>query len=258
MKLSFLVTVFLTLLIAPAAFGQKYMQKPFEEWSKEDAGRVLTDSPWATQYQSEEGLIAAQSLQQARDANDNNRGTYRGNQGRVDPPVPIFIRLHSALPVRQATVRLRQIAANYDKMNPEERAKFDESTAKYLQCAVCTDYYVVTFLKFPHSSSGVTEGLFQSLKVTDIKGKVWLMNDRDEKLELMEFTPPKGSSDPAVLFFKRTNEKGEPFFSPTDKQVRLMFANEFRDNTSNPYGRLVPRMTEFKVSKMVVDGKLLF
>ncbi len=258
MKFSFFVILLLTLFIAPATFGQKYMQKSYKEWSKEDAGKVLTDSPWASSYQSEEGLVAAQQQQQARDSADNNRGIYRGNQGRVDPPVPIYIRLHSALPIRQATIRLRQLATDYDKLNSEEQAKFDEATSKFLDCAICKDYYVVTLSKFSHSSMSVTEGLFQSLKLEDLKGKVWLANDRNEKLELAEFTPPKSATDNAVLFFKRTNDKGEAFFAPTDKEIRLMFANEFRDSSSNSYGKLVPRTKEFKVAKMVVDGQLLF
>lgn len=258
MKFSFLVILLLTLFVAPATFGQKYLQKPYKEWSKDDAGKVLSDSPWATTYQSEEGLVAAQSQQQARDSSDNNRGTYRGNQGRVDPPVPIIVRLHSALPVRQASVRLSQIASNYDKLNSEEQAKFDMSTAKFLECGICKGYYVVTLSKFPHSSMSVTEGLFQSLKLEDLKGKVWLVNDKGEKLELTEFTPPKGATDAAVLFFKRTNDKGEEFFLPTDKEIKLSFATEFRDSSSNSYGKLVPRTLEFKVAKMVADGKLLF
>ena len=258
MKLTHVLVLAFVLALTSSALSQKVLQKPYKEWSRDEASKVLTDSPWASQYQSEEGLIAAQQLQQARESNDNNRGTYRGNQGAVDAPVPIYVRLHSSLPVRQATIRLRQIGANYDKLSPEEQAKFDESTAKFLECSVCNDYYVVTLSKFSHSSTSVTEGIFQSLKLEDLKGKVFLVNDRNEKLELTQFTPPKGATDSAALFFKRVNDKGEPFFLPTDKQVKLTFANDFRDSTSNPYGKLVPRALEFKVSKMVADGKLIF
>src|SRR5688572_16730550 len=234
---------FILVSISPC-FGQKYLQKSYKEWTAEDVRKILSDSPWVTQYQSEEGLVAAQQQQQARDQADNNRGSYRGNQGRVDTPVPVTVRLHSALPVRQAMIRAQQLGANYDKMSADDQKKFDESTVKFLECAVCAGYYVVTVTKFKDTSTTVTDGLFQSLKLEDFKGKVWLMNDKDEKLEVAQFTPPKSSADSAVLFFKRTNDKGEAFFSPADKLVRLAFSNEFRDN-DNAYSKLIPRAFEF-------------
>ena len=257
MKFRHLAYLVFTLLLISPCYGQKYLQKPYKEWNTEDVRKILSDSPWATQYQSEEGLVAAQQQQQARDQSDNNRGSYRGNQGRLDAPMPVTVRLHSALPVRQAMIRAQQLGANYDKMTADEQKKFDDSTVKFLECAVCAGYYVITLTKFKDTSTTVTDGIFQSLKLEDLKGKVWLLNDKDEKLENTQFTPPKSSTDSAVLFFKRTNDKGEAFFSPTDKLVRLAFSNEFRDN-ANAYSKLVPRAFEFKVSRMLLDSKLEF
>jgi hypothetical protein len=165
------------------------------------------------------------------------------------------MRLHSALPIRQALARAQQIGAKYDSMSQEDKKKFDESTAKFLACAICTDYYVVTLIKIKDSSGKVDDGIFQTLKAEDLKGKVWLVNDRDEKLELAEFTPPKGAGDAAVFFFKRP---ATPFFNTTDKQIRFMFANELRQSGNNAYASLIPRTFEFKVSKMVVGEKIEF
>ena len=198
------------------------------------------------------------SQQQGRDANDNNRGIYKGNQGRVDIPPPVSARLFSALPVRQAMVRLQQLGANYDKMSAEDKAKFDESKAKFLECGVCKGYYVITLSKWKDTSTSVSDGIFQTMTLNDLKGKVWLANDRDEKLELVEFTPPKNAADAAIFFFKR-NEGGTPFFTAADKQVRFVFSNELRTSGISGYSRLIPKAFEFKVSKMLSPkGELEF
>ena len=256
------LTHIFVLIIAVGAlvptFGQKYLQKPYTEWSKEEALKVYTDLPWANQYQSERGLDAAAIANQQREQRDTRlSGSERGNQGVVGAPVPIVVRLHSALPVRQAMVRLQQLDVGYDKMKAEEKSKFDASRAGFLECKICKDYYVVTLTKFKDKSSSVNDGIFQSLKIEDLKGKVWLENDKGERRELTEFTPPKSETDSALFFFKRNDEAEKPFFTPSDKLIKFMFSNELRDN-KNEYSGLIPRLFEFKASKMVVDGKLEF
>ena len=240
------------------AFGQKYLQKPYTEWSKDEALKVVTDFPWANEYQSERGLDANAQLRQAREQADTNiSGSNRGNQGAQGVPPPIVVRLFSALPVRQAMVRLQQIDAGYDKMKSEDKAKFDASKVSFLECKICKDYYVITLTKFKDASTSVNNGIFQTLKLADVKGKIWLENDKGERRELTEFTPPKGEVDKATFFFKRTDDAGKPFFTASDKLIKMMFSNDLRDDTSE-YSILIPRLFEFKVSKMVVDGNLIF
>ena len=259
MKLAHTWLIVFALILTSSAYGQKFLQKSYKEWSADEASKILKDSGWANEYQSEEGLISAQQQQQARDSNDNNRGTYRGNQGRVDIPAPITMRLHSAMPIRQAMVRLQQIGANYDKMNAEDKQKFDDQKAKFLECGICKDYYVVTLSKWKDTSTSVSDGIFQTMTLDELRGKIYLLNDKDEKLELTQFTPPKNAADAAVFFFKRTNEKGEPFFTSSDKLVRFVFSNELRTGTVNAYSKLIPKSFDFKVAKMLsADGKLEF
>ena len=260
MKFKYSLLFVLAAFIAAPVYGQKFLQKPYKEWSQDDAIKILKDSPWAIEYQSERLLdLAAKQQQQREQADTRLSGTDRGNQNRPSVPMPVRARLHSAGPIRQAMVRLQQIQAKYDKMSAEDQKKFDDSTAKFLECAICKDYYVITITKWKDTStSGISDGIFQSFKLADLKGKVWLVNDKDEKLELTEFTAPKSNTDSAVLFFKRADDKGAPFFTPSDKQVRLMFATELRSNTSG-YSDLIPRSFEFKVSKMLTpEGKLEF
>ncbi len=259
MKYTHALLFVLALFLTSSAYGQKYLQKTYKEWTVEETHKVLSDSPWANQYQSERGLVAAEQQQQARDRADNIiSGSNRGNQGRGAVPVPIIIRLHSAMPVRQALVRQQQIAAKYEKMSADDQKKFDDSTAKFLECAICKGYYVVTLTKWRDTSDFVSDGIFQALTLEDLKGKVWLVNDKDQKLELAEFTPPKKATDSAVFFFKRPAADAAAFIAPADKRLQFMFANELRDN-KNAYSNLIPRSFEFKVARMLSsDGKVEF
>jgi hypothetical protein len=258
MKFTHICVLVFALVTTLPAFGQKYLQKSHKEWSKDEAMKVISDFPWASQYQSERGLDANAKLRQAREQSDTRlSGSERGNMGAQGIPVPIVIRLFSAMPVRQGIVRLQQIDAGYDKMNSDDKAKFDAGKAGFLECKICKDYYVVTLQKFKDSSTSVTNGIFQTLKLPDVKGKIWLENDKGERRELTEFTPPKNETDFAIFFFKRTDDAGQPFYTPSDKLIKFMFSNDLRDNTSE-YSLLIPRLFEFKVQKMVVEGQLIF
>jgi hypothetical protein len=258
MRFTHICVLIFTLVATLPSFGQKYLQKPYTEWSKEETQKVLTDFPWANEYQSERGLDVNAKLRQAREQADTRlSGSERGNQGAQGVPPPIVVRLFSAMPVRQAFVRLQQFEVGYDKMNADDKAKFDASKASFLECKICKDYYVVTLTKYKDSSTSVNNGIFQTLKLADVKGKIWLENDKGQRRELTEFTPPKGEADKATLFFKRTDDAGTPFFTASDKLIKIMFSNDLRDDTSE-YSLLIPRLFEFKVAKMVVDGQLIF
>src|SRR5215203_1246164 len=109
--------VFLCLL-ATTVSAQKTLEKPYNTWGKDEATKIMTDSPWAKTYQSTEAASAAAQQQVSRDQADGRMSTGggRGSSTRSAGPLPVVIRLHSALPVRQAQVRRQQLEAGYDKM----------------------------------------------------------------------------------------------------------------------------------------------
>lgn len=246
--------------LSNAVFAQKTWEKPLEKWSKEDALKVVTSSPWAQTYQSPEGSASAAARQIGREQRDtvNSGGGNPGSSSRYLGPPPVVIRLHSALPVRQAIIRGRQLVAGYNKMDDKQKAEFDGSSKGFLNCAICQNFYVVSLTQFPDSSSqSVEEGIFQRLTLKDLKGNVWLINDKGEKRELMQFTPPKGQGDSAFFFFARKDDKGNLLLTPDSKDFRFTFNNEFF-TASNPYAAMVPRNFEFKVPKMMVSDKVEF
>lgn len=262
MKLNKYILPVLLCVFASVAFGQnveKTLQKPYTSWSMDEAQKIISAKPFSDQYQSERALNAAsQSGQLTGQSGNRITGTDSGRQGQGAGVVPIVVRLHSSLPVRQAQVRLRQIQANYDKMNDEQRKKFDESQKVMLDCAICKDYYVVTLLKFRDSSPGVVDtAIFQDMKLEDFKGLIWLANEKGEKRELVQFTAPKRAGEPAVFFFKRNDESGAPLLTTESKMLKIVFSNDLVEN-KNQYSYLLPRNFEFNVSKLILDNKVAF
>ena len=243
-----------------SASAQKIFEKPLHKWSKDDAVKILTTSAWSQTYQSPEASASAAQREISREqAQSANRG---GNDPRSvarnfgQPPV--VIRLHSGLPIRQALVRIRQIESGYDKMDEKQRADFDKSTEGFLNCAICKNFYVVTLTKFIDSSGQyVDEGVFQRMSLEQLKNNVWLVNEKGERRDLVQFNPPKSAADMAVFYFARTDDKGVSFLTPESKKFEFVFNNSFLDSR-NPYTPLLPRRFEFNASKLIVGDNLLF
>jgi hypothetical protein len=254
--LLFICMFFLTV----AASAQKNLDKPFQNWSKSDATKIVSDSGWAQTYQSIAGSSSALAQQIARESTQTaNRGggNPRSVERNLGPP-PVVIRLHSALPVRQALIRLQQIGAGYDKMSGDKKAEFDASTKGFLECAICKNYYVVTLTQFTDASNQrVEEAIFQRFTLNDVKDNVYLINDKGEKRELVQFTPPKGAGDSAIFFFARKDAQGNQFLTPDNKEFKFVFKDDFL-TSRNPYAGLIPRNFEFKVSKITVSENLEF
>lgn len=260
MKLNRFLSLFVCIAgLSASVFTQK-ADKPYDTWSKEQAQKVLSDSSWAKTYQSSQSSGVGASMQnEARPSlNVGGTGSNPRSVARSFGPAPVVVRLHSALPVRQALVRLQQISSGYDKASENQRTQFNSSVKSFLECPICKNYYVVTVTKFPEKlDSGIDEAIFQNMTLNDVKGKVFLVNDKGEKRELAQFTAPTRPGDSAVFFFARLDDKKNPLITAESKEVRLSFDNDFL-TPRNRYAYLIPRFFDFKVSKMMVGDTLEF
>src|SRR5262245_47376143 len=99
-KLATLVLLTVCLTAAGSIFGQRQL-KPWKEWSKKDAEKVLSKSPWA-QQQVDMDFVEASTLTRPRDPSVDT--TLKQNEGMTSS-----IRFFSARPVRQAFVRIMQL-----------------------------------------------------------------------------------------------------------------------------------------------------
>jgi hypothetical protein len=241
---------------ASAAAAQDFwMQKSYKRWTKEEIIRLISDSPWS-QVREIEASVS--------DAGFNPMVT---------------VRLRSAVPIRQALVRLKQIESDYDKMDAGKRAEFDEKYKGALDCPACQENYVLT-ISPPISSRRVTNGVYGLKKATFklLQGKVYLINDRGEKRELVHFVAPKTDDDEATFFFPRRTADGKPFLTRENAKFTFVFdadnipisGSEVKTDIrvvtdgSTPVissdsvavsktGRTVPRRVEFDVKRILID-----
>src|ERR1041384_6565998 len=129
-----MVLVAAAMCLALNAAAQKNLDKPFNTWSRDDALKMLSDSPWAKRIdhtQPDSSLSAAPT----RGATAANAPTEQGSRDQAGPS--IVIQLHSARPIREAIVRMQQIATGYDKKSDADKAAFDATQKAFLECAIC-------------------------------------------------------------------------------------------------------------------------
>lgn len=255
-KILLLVVVCLLSFAALPAFSQKTMEKPLEKWSKEDAIKILNNSPWAQPFQAN-SLTGVGQTERELAQTANSGGSNPGSTGRVLGIAPIIIRVFSGMPVRQAIVRLQQIQNGYDKMDDKKKAEFNEAVKNIVDCPLCKDYYVIGIAKTVDNTQGVEDGMFQTTKLEELKGNVKLVNDKGEERSLIQITPAHTVSEMAILFFPRKDEKGNELVAPDTKSIKLIFSSDFL-NGKNSYGKLLQREFSFNLNKMKIGDKIAF
>ena len=161
------------------------------------------------------------------------------------------LRLRSALPVRQALVRLKTLETNIEKMTGEQRAAFEKQTKGLLECPACAANYVVTLSSKSKNSPGADAvfATFKGGRLADLQRYIYIANERGERRSLVYFVPPKAPGEEAVFFFPRADEKGAPLLTTESKELLI----NLTDKQANA-------ITSFKidVSKLVMNGKVEF
>ncbi len=192
------------LATAHAARAQgELSKKPYTAWTKAEAESVLRDSPWA-RSQSVKLRVASRSRRVAGAPVTNDGGgpaLASQDLGGAEAPIDFTftLRLRSALRVRQALVRLRQIEAGYDKMDAARRAAFDADPKNkgLLECPACAENYVLTLSAKSKESPGA-DPVYASLKgarLAELQRYVYVADERGGDLLL----PARGRRRPAAL-----------------------------------------------------------
>jgi hypothetical protein len=230
MKSKLFFLVLLVFSTANVAFSQNDWEKtPYQNWNKNQVSKILSDSPW----------VKTTDFQQS--AVDTRVGTFGG----ISRPARIVLR--SALTVRQALLRQRQLNANYDKMSDADKKAFDTKNSLLVECPACKEYYVV---------SVYYQDLAMDNKnyLKDRKKYVYLSNDSGDRRELVEFAVLSDRENEVVFYFPRRNEKGEDLLTVNSKKMIFNFELKGLDGKSTfPFEK-----ASFDVSKLIKDDKVTF
>lgn len=231
-RLNSLLAVFVILLaigqFRPAWGQDDWIKKPFAEWSKSETERVLNDSPWAKTQEV--------------------RSVYG-----LGPPTDFkfTLRLRSALPVRQALVRHKQIEAKYERMSEKDRAAFDARIKGLLDCPACANNYVLSLTSRSDNSPGwdLVFRSYEKMTLALLQQNVFLTNEKGERRTLVYFIPPKAAGEEAVFFFPRLDDSGKPLISPENKTLSFHLSPQNAGSVKN---------FDVEVSKLTLNGKVEF
>jgi hypothetical protein len=227
-----LFILILLLITIPIALGADFWEKKeYKEWKDRECIKMLTDSPWAKSYNISQGSDPSSSL-------DGNL-----------PVIRYTARFNSALPVRQATIRMSQIANKYDDLPAEQQQQFDQTANKYLATSFSDIILIqVEFTTNVRSHQIPLINHWQQATTEHIKNSTYLYGSKDNKVPLMEFVPPQGNSATFQFIFPRQYE-GQPIVTPEDKSMKLEFLAYPNDEEI---------LLDFKVKDMILDGEVVY
>jgi hypothetical protein len=246
-------------LLVLAGCGSVFAQselpdKPYQHWSKGEAEKILNNSPWAKQQ--EVRIKFDKETQTAAGSYSGVSGTAAAqSKTEVTSQVPsdfIFtLRLRSAVPVRQAVVRLKQLETNIEKMDPKDRAAFENQIKGLLDCPACANNYVITLSSKSKSNPGADAvyATFKGGRLADLQRYIFIANERGERRQLIHFVAPKAPGDEAIFFFPRLDEKGATLLTLDSKELLINLANNQADSITN---------FKIDVSKLKLNGKVEF
>jgi hypothetical protein len=240
MRLAFLAIAVIT-LFTETAFSQ--IGRPWTEWSKKDAEKILNDSAWGqtqTIGGGESPSTSAITKTEGAGREDVNRSGESGESLGGTKSINIRGRFLTAKPVREAFARLVVLAQpNAGKELVDQLQGFiDRDFGNYLVVTVSVD-------GSDPKIAGASMALLSKLNKESLKDKVYIERKDGKRLSLIDYKPPINDGMGAKFIFERSVD-GEPFLSNNSDTVRFYFEASEKMKIN----------LRFKVAAMVYDGKL--
>jgi hypothetical protein len=208
---------------------QDWEKIPYERWGKAEVKAVLEASPWSRVDTRDTAVAPLMMGIRSPKFSEN-----------------LLVLLRSALPVRQALLRERQLASKYDTMSATERAAFDAKNKALLECPACARHYVIS-IKCPFA------GCYTGTFIEDRKKFFYLVNDKGERRALAGATQLPGNDGGAVFFFPRADDKGKPLLTTESRELTFHFMIQSSVGLDAVSGKY-----KFDVTKMVRGGEVVF
>lgn len=208
---------------------EPWTKQPFESWSQADTAKVLNDSPWV----------------QIQTYSSESPG---GNQGVNEANHQFTVRLFSALPIRQAYVRMLELMNNYDTLAPERRQEFDTKVKGLLSVDVSDQVVIALSYKTndPQAQRDIKR-FFDTATTAMLNQNAFLYGPRG-RVDLREYVPPGQDGLGARLIFPR-RQNGQPILQPGDKELRF-------EMDIPPIGQHL--LVGFRGSKMMYQDSLAY
>jgi len=223
--------IFFFLLACTLLLAKEFWEKPYTEWTKKEVDKLLHDSPWAKPQTTADEL----------------GGKGSGAGGEKELYNVFHVRFFSALPVRQAYVRMMQLMNNYDSRNQSEKAEIDAKFGRVLK--IDFSKTIIVALEYstnnPERSRNVKMFLENSTAPL-LSQNCYLITDKMGRVKLQEYYPPSPDATGAKFVFPRMVDD-KPVISPEDKEVKF-------DLYLTPVNQRI--FVTFKVKNMMLDGQV--
>jgi len=234
--------ILLSLFVATTLTAQEFWDEPFEKWNAKYVSRMISDSPWSQN----------QTLSTPLSGKDS------GLQGEKEIYNKFTVRFFSALPVRQAYVRMMQLLNKYDEMAPAQRTEFDSRFKRALTLDVSDR--VIVAIEFASNDPDANREMKQYLataRTETIKQSVYLIGEHIGRVSLKEYFPPSADGTGAKFVFPRVLN-GKPVIAAGDKEARFEFLVPLIDRNAGGQTNREKLSVPFKVDKMVYKGELSY
>ena len=218
----------LLLVLVPTILGQDYWKgKSYREWSEKECREMLQNSPWSRDFTVTDVVIMGTSDSTLSDS--------------MQPYQKYQVQFRSALPVRQAIIRMAQIVQKYDDLKPAQKKQFDQQAESFL--AQDLSQMVIVYVTWATNMPTLNLELaneWKSLTTESLKNRVYLYGSKGDKVPLAQFVAPQGAQRSFQFIFPR-QYRGKEILGPEDKSLNLEFVGIYM---------------EFKTDKMRIDGKV--
>ena len=245
-------TAFALLLTALLLGAGSAQEKPWTQWTKAEAEKILNQSAWGqTQTDTDTSEMMYSPTSQGGSSTSTRAGVTgttsdrqsvnnsRVTQGAKNQAISVnyHVRLLSARPVRQAFMRLIELA----QKTP------DKTLLEDLQSFVQRDFseFIVVAVAFDSTDgrfSGPALQAFASANLGTLKNKTYLERKDGKRVFLMQYQPPINDGLGAKFIFPRivdekkflTADSGSfRFYSEVNSQLKLNIAYKLTDMMYN-------------------------
>ncbi len=232
-----LLIVFLAFYLAVSSAVAQRKLKPWKEWSKTEAEKVLNDSPWAHPQVDMEQTDPNRLNRSRVTGVGNEDARSRLNEERV----AYYIRIYSARPIRQAFIRLLQLQQG-ENIDPETLARMNAFAEKQPEDSIVLAVHV------DGPDTKPIEKVMQVLRTQTtgtLRSDSYLERSDGKRVYLSEYVPPGKDGVGARFIFPRKLD-GQPFL--TSKFATVRFISEL--------GSSIKFDMIFKVKEMILDGEV--
>jgi hypothetical protein len=236
----------LVILALAGICGAQKKGKPWTEWSKKEAEKILKDSPWGQTFTitdtSEMTYSPTVTGTTADRREERSASGSRTDRGAVNQEVYVkyFIRFLSAKPVRQAFARMIEIQQG------EANAELSSQLRTFVDRNF--DEYIVISVDFQSNDQRFSGPVMQEINsavASTLKNNTYLERSDGKRLFLTDYRAPINDGLGAKFVFKRKVDD-QDFITAGSGEVRF-FAE---------IGKNAKLNQRFKIADMMYEGRL--